>query len=83
MADGQRPRRRSDKPRRRRKVCFFCKNKVEEIDYKQVDLLRKFMTDRGKIVPRRITGACAGHQRELAMAIKQARHIALLPYVTE
>jgi small subunit ribosomal protein S18 len=67
----------------RRKVCTFCTDKVEVIDYKQPELLRRFLTDRGKIRPRRRTGTCAKHQRRLATAIKRARHLALLPYVAE
>ena len=69
--------------RPRRKVCSFCVDKVEEIDYKDVAKLRKFITERGKILPRRTTGVCAMHQRELTEAIKRARQIALLPYVTD
>ena len=64
----------------RRKVCQFCVDKVEAIDYKDVAKLRKFISERGKIQPRRMTGTCAKHQRELATAIKRARAIALLPY---
>ncbi|UCB47437.1 MAG: 30S ribosomal protein S18 [Spirochaetota bacterium] len=64
----------------RRKVCKLCVKKVKEIDYKDIDLLRRFVTERGKILPRRITGTCAKHQRILAMAIKRARFIALLPF---
>lgn len=67
----------------RRKVCAFCADKVDEIDYKQVDLLRRFISDRGKITTRRKTGTCAKHQRLLTVAIKRARHIALLPYTAE
>ena len=67
--------------RRKRKVCQFCREKTEYIDYKDVGMLRKFMSDRGKIRARRTTGACARHQRELARAIKNAREMALLPYV--
>jgi len=63
------------------KVCYFCKNKMNDIDYKDFELLRKFMTPRGKIVPRRNTGVCAKHQRRLSLAIKRAREMALLPYV--
>lgn len=63
------------------KVCYFCKNKINNIDYKDFELLRKFMTPRGKIVPRRNTGVCAKHQRRLSLAIKRAREMALLPYV--
>ena len=68
---------------RRRKVCYFCSENVNEIDYKDVDLLRRFISDRGKIRPRRQTGVCAKHQRRLAVAIKRARHMALLPFVAE
>ena len=67
--------------RRRRKVCIFCADKVEFIDYKDSAKLKKFISERGKILPRRISGACAKHQRELQNAIKRARHMALLPYV--
>ncbi|WP_283673921.1 30S ribosomal protein S18 [Butyricicoccus sp. Marseille-Q5471] len=77
---------RSERPqrgRRRRKVCTFCVDKVEHVDYKDLAKLRKFMSERGKILPRRMTGACACHQRQLTDAIKRARHIALLPYTAE
>ena len=78
---------RSERParevRRRRKVCQFCADKVEAIDYKDTAKLRKFVSDRGKILPRRMTGTCAAHQRELTEAIKRARQVALLPYVTD
>ena len=67
----------------RRRVCEFCVDRVETIDYKNIDLLRNYVTDRGKILSRRKTGACARHQRLLAVAIKRARFIALLPYVSE
>ena len=69
--------------RRRRKVCAFCADKVETIDYKDVARLRRYLSERAKIVPRRVTGTCARHQRELTVAIKRARHIALLPYVAD
>lgn len=69
--------------RRRRKVCVFCSDKNQGIDYKDVNLLRKYISERGKILPRRITGNCAKHQRELTVAIKRARQIALIPYVVE
>lgn len=69
--------------KRRRKVCYFTANKIEKIDFKDVDLLRKFVTDRGKILPRRVTGTSAKYQRMLAIAIKRARHMALLPFVKE
>lgn len=67
----------------RRKVCSFCVDKVETIDYKDVPRLRKFISDRSKILPRRVTGTCAAHQRELTIAIKRARHVALLPYTSD
>ena len=66
----------------RKKVCRFCANKAK-IDYKDADVLRRYMTERGKILPRRITGTCAKHQREVARAIKRARSICLLPYVAD
>ncbi|OWZ83492.1 30S ribosomal protein S18 [Natranaerobius trueperi] len=69
--------------KRRNKVCNFCADKISEIDYKQVDKLKKYVTERGKILPRRINGNCAKHQRQLTGAIKRARHIALLPYTVE
>ncbi len=71
------------KVRAKKKVCFYCKNKNTEIDYKDVENLKKFVTQSGKIAPRRITGACAKHQREIAQAIKRARYMALLPYVAD
>jgi len=67
----------------RRKVCNFCVDKLEHIDYKDIARLRKFVTERGKIMPRRMSGVCAKHQRELAIAIKRARIVALLPYVSD
>ena len=69
--------------RKRKKVCIFCADKVEFIDYKDTAKLRKFISERGKILPRRISGTCAKHQRELNTAIKRARQVALLPYVTD
>ena len=66
----------------KRKVCFFCRDKVKNIDYKDPASLRPYVSDRGKIAPRRKSGACARHQRALAVAIKRARHLALLPYVS-
>ena len=68
--------------RPRKKVCMFCADRVEEIDYKDIARLRKCMTDRSKILPRRVTGTCAFHQRQLTVAIKRARYVALLPYVS-
>lgn len=80
---GRKPRvRREGKTRYilKRKVCAFCAGKVEAIDYKDASALRRYLSDRGKIDPRRRTGTCARHQRMLAVALKRARHIALLPY---
>ena len=74
----------SFKPRRmKRKVCNFCVEKSTSIDYKDVPKLKKYLSERSKILPRRITGTCAKHQRELTIAIKRARHIGLLPYTAE
>ena len=73
-----------DRGRRpRKKVCSFCVDKVETIDYKDVAKLRRFVTERGKILPRRISGNCAKHQRQLTTAIKRARNVALLPFTCE
>lgn len=74
---------RRDKRKARKKVCAFCVDKITAVDYKDVARLRKFTSERGKILPRRITGNCARHQRQLTMAIKRARHMALLPFSTE
>jgi len=75
---------RRDRSRRpRRKVCSFCVDKVETIDYKDVAKLRRFTTERGKILPRRISGNCAKHQRQVTIAIKRARNIALLPFTAD
>ncbi len=68
---------------RRKKVCTFCMDSVKYIDYKDARVLRGFMTERGKIIPRRISGNCARHQRQLTTAIKQARNVALLPFTAE
>lgn len=68
---------------RRKKVCQFCADKVTEIDYKDVVRLRKFVSERGKILPKRVTGTCAMHQRQVTTAIKRARYIALLPYTAD
>ena len=73
-------------PRQRRikkKVCAFCADKALVIDYKDSEKLRKYVSEKGKILPRRVTGLCAKHQREVTVAIKRARHIALLPYTVE
>lgn len=67
----------------RKKVCGFCVDKVENIDYKDIARLRRYMSERGKILPRRVTGTCARHQRELTVAIKRARHLALLSYTAD
>ena len=69
--------------RKRRKVCALCVDKVEYIDYKDIAKLRKYMSDRAKILPKRATGTCAKHQRALTEAIKRARQVALLPYVAD
>jgi len=69
--------------RRRKKVCEFCKEKVEHIDYKDVARLRRFLSERAKILPRRITGTCARHQRMLTEAVKRSRQIALIPYISD
>ena len=68
---------------RRRKVCKFCADKIDDINYKDMKLLGAFVPERGKILPRRISGTCAMHQRKLQTAIKRARQIALIPYVTD
>ena len=69
--------------RRRKKVCVFCADPNQVIDYKVANLVRKYISERGKILPRRITGNCAKHQRALTVAVKRARQIALIPYVVE
>ncbi len=71
------------KNHKRKKVCPFCADKVSYIDYKDAGRLRRFTSERGKILPRRMTGVCAAHQRQVTEAIKRARHIALLPYVND
>ena len=75
---GGRPQRRG-----RKKVCSFCVDKIETIDYKDVAKLRRFISERAKILPRRVTGTCARHQRQLTVAIKRARHLALLPFSSD
>ena len=74
---------RGPRGRKRRKVCSFCVDKVQQIDYKDTAKLRRYISERGKILPRRTTGTCAMHQRQLTVAIKRARQIALLPYVAD
>ncbi len=69
--------------RPRKKVCTFCAEKIDTIDYKDVEKLKKYVSDKGKILPRRITGTCAKHQRKVTEAIQRARHIALLPYTVK
>ena len=69
--------------RRRKKVCVFCGKENNEIDYKDVNKLKRYVSERGKILPRRITGNCAKHQRALTVAIKRSRHVALMPYVQD
>ena len=69
--------------RKKKKVCIFCADKVSFIDYKDSVKLRRFLSERGKILPRRTTGTCAKHQRQLTTAIKRARHVALLPFVAD
>ena len=71
------------RPIRRKKVCVFCGDKNAEIDYKDVNKLKRYVSERGKILPRRITGNCAKHQRALTVAVKRARHIALMPYTLD
>lgn len=83
-AKAQEPRKNSFRGRKtRKKVCSFCAEKSKNIDYKDVAKLKKFVTERGKILPRRISGTCAKHQREVTKAIKLARNIALLPFTTD
>ena len=67
----------------KRKVCAFCADKIQEIDYKDIAKLRRYVSERAKILPRRISGNCAKHQRALTVAIKRARHVALMPYVQD
>ncbi len=69
--------------KRRPKICHFCADKVEHIDYKDADKLKRYITERSKIIPRRVTGTCAKHQRQLTRAIKRARLIALLPFTSD
>ena len=75
--------RREKSRKARRKVCAFCVDKVVDIDFKETGRLRRYITERGKIVPRRISGNCAKHQRQVTIAIKRARHVALMPFTTE
>ena len=82
----ERPERDNRRPggrKNRRKVCSFCVDKADFIDYKDVAKLRRFISERGKILPRRVTGTCAAHQRQLTVAIKRARHLSLLPFSSD
>jgi small subunit ribosomal protein S18 len=84
---GRTPTRRKEKEekgwkKQKKKVCLFCKDKIDHVDYKDMNLLRKFVSDRGKIRARRVTGPCSQHQRDVATAGKNAREMALLPYTT-
>ena len=79
----KKPFRANNQNRKRKKVCQFCVEKVDYIDYKEAGKLRKLTSERAKILPRRVTGTCAKHQRQLALAIKEARHMALLSYVND
>lgn len=75
---------RGRRPRRRRKVCAFCADKnYTGIDYKDVNKLKRYVSERGKILPRRVSGTCAKHQRALTVAVKRARHIAIMPYTVD
>lgn len=79
--DGGRPQRGGRKGRK--KVCSFCVDRIYDIDYKDIPRLKRYLSERSKIIPRRVTGTCAHHQRQLTRAIKRARHIAFLPYVSD
>lgn len=69
--------------KRRKKVCLYCADKIDYIDYKDTVRIRKCLSERAKILPRRVTGTCARHQRQLTVAVKRARHLALIPYITD
>ena len=69
--------------RRKKRVCIYCADKLTNIDYKNISLLRKFVSERGKILPRRVTGNCAKHQRAMTMSVKRARHMALMAYTQD
>jgi len=72
-----------ERGKKKKRVCAFCADKIEHVDYKEVGKLRKYITERGKILPRRISGNCAHHQRQLTVAIKRARQLAMLPYTSD
>ncbi|MTI93918.1 MAG: 30S ribosomal protein S18 [Firmicutes bacterium] len=74
---------RRERGRKRKRVCSFCVDKIDHVDFRNADKLRRYISDRGKILPRRITGNCARHQRQLTLAIKRSRFLALMPYSTE
>ncbi len=80
---GDAPRRRMGGMRRKKKVCVFCGKEGGEISYKDANKLKKYVSERGKILPRRVTGCCATHQRAITLAVKRARHMAIMPYVTD
>lgn len=80
--EGGRPQMRNNN-RRRKKVCIFCVDKIQNIDYKDIARIRKNLSERAKILPRRVTGTCAEHQRQLTIAVKRARQVALIPYITD
>ena len=81
--EGARPRKMAGSFHRKRKVCVFCSAKAAPVDYKDVATLRKYISERGKLLPRRVTGTCALHQKDITTAVKRARQLALLPYVVE
>ena len=83
MAEGHERDKRRGGRKSRKKVCAVCVDKVEVIDYKDISRLRRFVSERAKILPRRVTGTCARHQRELTVAIKRARYLALMPYTSD
>lgn len=74
---------RRERGRRRKKVCAFCVDKIQVVDYKDAGRLKRYMSERGKILPRRVSGNCARHQRQLTVSIKRARHMALLPFTID
>ena len=81
--EGARPRKMAGNFHRKRKVCAFCSEKAAPVDYKDVATLKKYISERGKLLPRRVTGTCSLHQKDITTAVKRARHLALLPYVVE
>ena len=81
--DTQKEAQKTFRPRKKKKVCFFCAEKIEHIDYKNTASFKKNLSERSKILPRRITGTCAKHQRQLTIAVKRARELALIPYISD